>query len=96
MKAVRFESAARQELDRAVDYYERQSPGLGSRFIDRVMEAVGIVGRHPSLFAVTDGPYRCKLIRSFPYALYYREKDDRVVVLAVAHASRKPGYWQER
>ncbi len=96
MKAVRFDKGALQELDQAADYYERQSLGLGARFIDRVSEAVDIITAYPQLFAMANGPYRCKLVRGFPYALYYREKDDTVIILAVAHTSRKPGFWLAR
>jgi hypothetical protein len=26
----------------------------------------------------------------------YRELDDRIEVIAVAHAKRRPGYWRDR
>ncbi len=39
---------------------------------------------------------RCALLRRFPYAIYYRVKRDRIVVIAVFHSSRDPREWQSR
>ena len=36
-------------------------------------------------------------LRRFPYLLYYERVEAAVVqVLAVAHGSRRPGYWRRR
>ena len=32
----------------------------------------------------------------FPYVIFYAEYPERVHVLAVAHTSRRPGYWKKR
>jgi len=36
--------------------------------------------------------------RRFPFSLYYVfEKDlDKIIIIAVAHQKRKPGYWKQR
>ncbi len=34
-------------------------------------------------------------LRTFPYHLVYVE-DPRLVIVAVAHMSRRPGYWRQR
>ena len=36
------------------------------------------------------------LLRRFPFFVVFREVDDRVQILAVAHARRRPGYWRNR
>ena len=36
------------------------------------------------------------LLRRFPFFVAFRESEDRVQVLAVAHARRRPGYWPGR
>ena len=33
---------------------------------------------------------------TFPYAVLYVEKPDHVLILAIAHFKRRPGYWRER
>jgi len=32
----------------------------------------------------------------FPYIVYFREKADRIEVMALAHGARAPGYWMRR
>ena len=43
------------------------------------------------------GPYRWMRVRRFSYVLYYEIIDpSQVRVYAVAHTSRRPGYWLRR
>jgi toxin ParE1/3/4 len=35
-------------------------------------------------------------MKRFPYWLVYMVSEDEIRVLAVAHHSRRPGYWKER
>lgn len=36
------------------------------------------------------------LLRRFPYMVIYRALEDRVLVVAFAHAKRRPAYWTDR
>ncbi|MGP0040576.1 MAG: type II toxin-antitoxin system RelE/ParE family toxin, partial [Rhodomicrobium sp.] len=38
---------------------------------------------------------KCKL-QDFPYTLVYRVRGQVISIFAVAHQSRKPGYWRGR
>jgi toxin ParE1/3/4 len=35
-------------------------------------------------------------LNRFPYTVLYRVKNDEIFVTAVAHHSRRPGYWRRR
>jgi hypothetical protein len=39
---------------------------------------------------------RCKILRGFPYSLFYVVEQKLIWILAVAHQSRLPGYWTDR
>jgi len=39
---------------------------------------------------------RRKLIRRFPYGVLYSVKTDAVLIIAIMHCSRRPGYWKDR
>ena len=39
---------------------------------------------------------RRRLLRRFPYVIVYVELVTEIRILALAHASREPGYWRER
>ena len=52
--------------------------------------------RQPAIGTPDAGQTRKLRLGKFPYSLVYRVSDDVITVLAVAHQSRKPGYWQGR
>ena len=32
----------------------------------------------------------------FPYAILYMDQPDRILIMAVMHMKRQPGYWKKR
>jgi plasmid stabilization system protein ParE len=52
--------------------------------------------RNPRLAPSDDRGRRKYLVRGFPYVIIYRIKNVSIHVLAIAHTSRKPGYWTAR
>jgi len=61
--------------------------------IDR---CVTLAAEHPLQFPVVREDIRRVVARRFPYSVYFRAEDRRIVVLAVFHGSRNPGTWQPR
>lgn len=39
---------------------------------------------------------RRRILRQFPYSIFYIVEDDNVVIIAIAHHKRRPGYWLPR
>jgi len=39
---------------------------------------------------------RRRVLHSFPYSVIYQEKQDVILIVAVAHAKRREGYWAKR
>ena len=101
MKCLSIDPAAEDELRAAVAWYEMQRRGLGARFFAEVGRLLDLILRHPGIDSPVPrvraeyGTRRVPL-RRFPYFVAYRERSDDVHVIAVAHASRKPGYWRHR
>ena len=98
---IRFHDEARDEAGDAADHYEGRQPGLGFRFRDSLRHAVALIARDPAMFplhglASLRRPYRFVMLERFPYSDIYVETPAEVVLLAVAHHSRKPGYWRHR
>jgi len=92
---VRWHIAARLEFLDAVDFYESESPGLGADLLREMDVALRAVTENPSLGPKVLGETRRKLVRRFPYSIFYRF-DDGLYVLAVAHQKRRPDYWAGR
>jgi len=36
------------------------------------------------------------LVRRFPFSIMYRLEGDEIVIYALAHHAREPGYWEPR
>ena len=94
MKAE-FLPEAEDEFIEAARYYEGAAPGVGFRFIAEVHRCLGFVSEHP-LAAPEKKGVRKKLLNHFPYNLLYAVETDLIVVVAVAHQKRRPGYWRSR
>ena len=56
---------------------------------ERILEA-------PDRWRITREDVRHYLAHKFPYAILYTIEVDSIVIVAVAHGSREPGYWKHR
>jgi len=94
--SVVFRRPARQEFGEAIDWYENQCEGLGVRFSAAVERVLVQAAANPLRYAKVHGEIPEGLVPHFPYVVYYIDEPDRIVVLAVFHASRNPAIWQGR
>lgn len=93
---VRFLKPAQSEIDDAFAWYESQSQGLGTQFLDEFDRAFRRIMAYPLANAeIGDGLRRCLLSR-FPYGIIYGIDAETVIVVAVAHLHREPRYWIDR
>jgi toxin ParE2 len=89
---------AEGDLAEAFQYYENVRAGLGHEMLDEFRRAVNQILRHPGAWQTIDERHRqCRLHR-FPYGIIYRVDDaaNKVLVVAVSHLSRAPGWWRGR
>jgi plasmid stabilization system protein ParE len=91
-----FHPDAGEEYTQAVLYYAGVSPELGGRLYDEIERLIQEVRRQPERFARFSPPTRRALARSFPYSIIYLDEPDRIWIVAVMHAKRRPGYWRDR
>lgn len=95
MKQVIFHREAEAEFIASVEFYDRRSLGLGSRFQRVVEHATTEIANDPTRFA-SDGELRQCVLQKFPFAIYFLEHADSIWIIAVAHTSREPQYWSQR
>ena len=81
---------AERDLDEAHAWYEARSLGLGESFLRSADACFDRIQRDPELYAIQHGRVRRARLRRFPYAVSYVIRDDRIDVLAVYHARRRP------
>jgi plasmid stabilization system protein ParE len=95
MKYV-FHPEALTEYAEAVQYYAAQRTEVAQAFINAVEDAVYQIRESPYRWNVIDEDVRRCLTRKFPYGLLYTIEQDYILILAVMHCSREPGYWKSR
>ena len=91
-----FAPEAREELLEAIQYYETESPGLGTSFLAAVNEGLDQLLAFPESAPILYGKVRRKNIRRFPYSLLYSLRQGDIRVLAIMNQKRRPFYWRGR
>jgi hypothetical protein len=77
-------------------YYESQVHGLGGAFADAVGRTIAFVCTYPEGASRAQPTVHRALVPRLPYAVVYRFDRVSVLILAVAHFHRRPGYWRGR
>lgn len=91
-----FHPEARIEYIEAARFYAAARPGLGAEFSREVERVIAQICEAPLRGRIVGGGLRRCLTRRFPYALLYAVEKDCILIIAVMHGSRKPGYWRKR
>ena len=86
---------ALEDLHQGFHFYEGQEAGLGAYFLEQLFSDIDSLlhhaGIHPLRFS-----YHCAFAKRFPFAIYYRVKDDQVHVYAVLDCRRNPSWIVKR
>ncbi len=93
---IRFLELAQLELDEAIEYYDRDTPGLGTMFLAEVLQALDRIGSFPEAWHPFSKRTRRCMIRRFPYAIVYQVREEGLLIIAIANLHRKPDYWTRR
>jgi plasmid stabilization system protein ParE len=101
VRRVRILHEAAEEAIEAAAWYEHERAGLGVEFSQAVDAAIDLL--QDEIVPLTSmpgaaGPRGAKrlALRRLPYDIVVRELPEEVDVVAVAHHSRRPGYWRDR
>jgi toxin ParE1/3/4 len=92
----RYLPEAREDLNKAAAFYEASVPGLGGAFLDDAERAIEHIRENPRIGAPIGRAFRRVVLRRFPFAIVYAVRDDEIVIVAIAHDRRRPGYWRGR
>ena len=96
MRSVEFHPEAQAEFIAAAQFFEDKAERLGVDFINLVQRASLRLLEFPESGRPAGRRLRRLLVPRFFYGLLYRVEPDRIFIVAVAHPSRRPGYWRSR
>lgn len=93
---IRFLKAAQRELADAVNHYNSIRPGLGDDLRDEVDAAIDRIEFWPHAWSRASRRARMGRTKRFRYVVVYVSREHEIVVVAVMHGHRRPGYWKKR
>src|SRR5262245_51116970 len=93
---VRLHPEARAELIEARNWYYERSPISAVAFAHTVDQAVSRIKAAPKTYPLGDHGTRRLVLQRFPFNIYYRIGETDILIVAIAHQKRGPGYWAER
>jgi len=93
---VRFHPEARAELREAHRWYYERSPLSATAFAHAIDNAVSRIVEAPTQYPLADQGTRKLVLQRFPFNIFYLSGESEIVIVAVAHQKRRPGYWSTR
>ncbi len=81
------------ELSASFDWYLERSPAAAEGFLNAVDTAMRVVAESPEIWPEFEAGTRRYVFERYPFSLIFGFDGNRVFVHAIAHQSRKPGYW---
>jgi plasmid stabilization system protein ParE len=93
---LRFLKAAQAEIDDATAYFDEQREGLGRRFKVDLQRTIDFVLEHPHSGKRLADRVRKFRLSTFRYDVIFILDVAEIVIVAVAHHRKHPGYWHDR
>lgn len=95
-KPLRLHPEAEKEYLAAVARYRGQSTIAATEFQSAVRQAGEMIRQAPQRWPFYFRNFQKYTLRQFPFSIVYQEMLNEIIVLAIAHGSRRPGYWKGR
>ena len=93
---INFHPAALAEAEAARNWYAQRNPFAARAFVTELQGALRSIVDSPKRWPSFTENTRRYVFPRFPFSLIYRLSDSTIQVIAIAHAGRKPDYWQDR
>lgn len=91
-----FHPEARQEFRESAAFYETERSNLGVAFTNEIESVLLKIVDAPVTWPFIEDDVRRCLAHRFPYGVLYTIETDYILIIAIMHCSRKPGYWRDR
>lgn len=91
-----FHPEARVEYREAATFYETRRAGLGAAFTLEVEATIARILEAPDRCQLIEQDVRRCLTHTFPFGLLYTAEQNSILIIAVVHLRRRPGYWRSR
>jgi plasmid stabilization system protein ParE len=86
--------AAESDIEEAFHWYQERDAAAANSFRAETLEAIDQLAADPRRWRVDANGNRRRLLKRFPYSVWFEVTANTVTVLAIAHHRRMPGYWR--
>ena len=93
---IRILPSANQDLIGGYWFYEKQSEGLGSYFLNSLFSDIDSLTIYSGIHPIYFEKYHRLLSKRFPFAIYYRTDNNIALVYAVIDCRRKPAWIRKK
>ncbi len=93
---IDFHPEATSELEDSLDWYLQRSVAASRGLARAVDSALDKRSKDPQRFPRVDRRHQACNLQGYPFQIVYRHEGEKIYIIAVAHAKRRPGYWRRR
>ncbi len=94
MLPIKLELQARRDFDESFDWYAKRSQAAAEQFVIAVDQALARIAKQPNLYGRIDAQHQACRLFKFPFSLVFAVRSDCILIVAIAHDRRQPGYWR--
>lgn len=87
---LQFLPEVEEDVINGYAWYETKSRGLGEDFLRMFYASSNELSWNPLFYPKVYQDFRRRLIRRFPYAIYFTIEDYRIIVVGFFHCARSP------
>lgn len=87
---LRFLPEVEEDVVAGHAWYEGKSRGLGEDFLRMFYAYASEIPRAPLLYPIIYSKFRRRLLRRFPYAIYFMIENGQIIVFGLFHCARDP------
>ncbi len=87
---LRFFPEVEEDAINGYVWYENKSRGLGEDFLRMFYACANEIPLNPLLYKKVYQDFRRRLLRRFPYAIYFTIEKDQITVFGLFHCARNP------
>lgn len=93
---IEIKEEAETDVIDIIKWYNEQQTNLGLEFYEVLLIMYDEICKQPLLFKLIFKQYRKATTLHFPYNIFFRIDDDKVIIMGVFHQKRKPSLWKKR
>ena len=87
---LRYTDRAKDDVELAFVWYERQRRGLGFEFLDCVEASIKLIMENPDMCRIYYSCFRGCVVRRFPFSIFYTIEENEIVVHSIFDNRQDP------